>query len=160
MGMDPEMRREIAAAVRDDGNDIAMACGNSLAIEHRGRDAHSKGIFAGSEYRATSSVSLSAGGLDHLKRAQFLAAIGETESERPKAQVKPSSTRDPLRWFSLLPPPSLRQAQRNFRRAAETAAQCASAQLRMDAARHHYEGLRQRYEQTPRAQHANQLMTD
>ena len=92
MGLDPEMRREIAAAVRDDGEDIAMACGNSLAIEHRAGDAHSRGVGAGSEYRATSSVSLSAGGLDHLKRAQFLAAMGETESERPKAQVKPSST--------------------------------------------------------------------
>ena len=136
MGVDEAMQREIVAAVHDDGADVAMACGNSLAVEH------------GAAFQASSPISLSAGALDGLKRAQFLAALsGADDAEgdaapRPKPQAKPSSVRDPLRWYALLPPPSLRQAQQSFRRVAETAAQCATAQARMQAARRRYVAAR------------------
>ena len=88
------------------------------------------------------------GGLADLKRAQFAAALSDVDGgagaggmQRPKPQVRPSSNRDPVRWFSVMPPPALPAAQKSFRRAAETAVRCANAQAKMDAARRRYEAL-------------------
>jgi len=144
MGINPSMQREIAKAVRDDGDDVAMACGDSLTIEHRGG---AKGVGV-SAHSARSEMSFSAGGIDDLKRAQFRAALATADADskdeaaaQRMQQARPCPTRDPLRWFSLLPPPSLRQAQKCFRRAAETATQCASAQAKMAVTQRRYEEL-------------------
>ena len=141
-GVDGELQREIASAVTDFGDEVAMACGDVLAIERQdgraGGDAHS--------VRSTMAFSTSAG-LDDLKRSQFRAALAASDGpdgegkQRPAPQTRPSSHRDPLRWFTLLPPPALRQAQQGFRGAAETTVLCANAQARMEAARTRYEAL-------------------
>ena len=144
MGLSPEMQREIAQAVRDDGDDVAVAYGDSIAIDsRRGR---------GARFDAKSSMHFSAGGLDELKRAQFQAAIASDEAasdDRPKPQEKPDSRRDPLKWFTVLPPPSLRQTQRSFRRAVETAIAIANAKAKMQDAREQYESLRRVVDEPP-----------
>lgn len=143
MGVDPALQREIAAAVRDDGDNIGVACGNSLAI-----DPPSGG---GTVLEAQSEMRFAASNMNDLKHAQFRAALAEADKEpsdsRPKPQVKPSSSRDPLRWYGVLPPPSLRQTQKNFRRAAETAVALANANAKMHVARQRYVTLRQKLRQ-------------
>lgn len=148
MGVSSDMQRRIANAVRDDGEDVAVAVGNSLAIEKRSGTMAGSG--RGAAYQARSEMTFSAGGIEDLKRAQFRAALsasdaaeGAGNADRPKPQVRPRSNRDPLQWFTLLPPPSLRQGQKSFRRAAETAVQCAAAQAKMSVARREYEELLQ-----------------
>ena len=151
-GVSSDLQRQIARAVTDRGDDVGMACGDSLAIEHR--DGTSRGASVGaSAHNARSAMSFSAGGIDELKHAQFRAALGAADASaargkdeggdttRPKPQSRPSNSRDPIRWFTLLPPPSLRQAQKNFRRATETAVRCANSQARMEVARERYEAL-------------------
>ena len=153
-GIGSEMVSEIAAAVTDTGEDVAMACGDVIAIEHR--DGTTSGASVGaSAYSARSAMSFSAGGLDDLKRSQFRAMVssggaaeggdeagGDRKGEqRPRPQVKPSNSRDPLRWFTVLPPPSLRQAQKGFRSSVDLAVRCANAQARMQEARERYEAL-------------------
>ena len=80
-----------------------------------------------------SSISSASGGLAGLNASIFQAAAAA--SDRPsgglKPQQRPATYRDPLRWFSVLPPLSLRKAQKCFRRAAEASVQLANAQLRM-----------------------------
>ena len=162
---DAALQREIAAAVTDNGDDIAMACGDVIAIEHRDGTAGVPTTLGHSAYTARSPMSFSpGGGLSDLKRAQFAAMVASGDDDdgadgskghggggdgggggggggRPKPQVRPSSSRDPLRWFTLLPPPSLRQSQTSFRSAADSIAACANAQARMDEARARYEAL-------------------
>ena len=143
MGVGAGLKQQIAAAVRDDGEDVATACGDQLAVEHRHGDASRAG--AGAVYAVRSAQVAAAGDLGALKRAQFAGAMadaaGTDPSPKPKLQARPSSSRDPLRWFAVLPPASLRRTQQGFRRAAESAAACANAQARMDAAGALYEAL-------------------
>lgn len=144
-GMSSEMQRKIAAAVTDRGDDMAMACGDVLAIERR--DGTVGGATVGADsHNVRSRMTFAAGGIDELKHAQFRAALGAADAtvggaRRPKPQAKPSNSRDPMRWFTVLPPPSLRQAQKNFRRVAEASVACANAQARMRAAKARYEEL-------------------
>jgi len=137
MGLSPEMQREIAAAVRDDGEDIGVAVGDTITIDDVSGKAE--------KVHTRAPTSFAASGLDDLKRAQFRAALESDDdyaAVRPKP-LKPSAKRDPLRWFTLLPPPSLRQSQKSFRRGAETAVALAAAQAKMHAARERYEALQQ-----------------
>jgi hypothetical protein len=143
-GISSSLQREIASAVTDNGDDVAMACGDVVAIEHRAGGA----VVGSSAQNFRSEMSFGASGLGDLKRAQFQAALqsgaDDYEGEdgiRPSPQSRPSSGRDPMRWFTLLPPPSMRQAQKCFRRATETAVLCANAQARMIAARAAYNAL-------------------
>ena len=141
-GIGGDLQRQIAAAVTDRGDDVAMACGDALAIERRDGTVRGTTLGAGS-HSVRSQMTFAAGGIDELKHAQFRAALGAADvgEARPKPQTKPSNSRDPLRWFAQLPPPSLRQAQRNFRRVTELSVGCANAQARMEAARARYESL-------------------
>lgn len=141
-GIGGDLQREIAAAVTDFGEEVGVSCGDVLVTERKdgsaGGDTHA--------VRSTMAFSTSSG-MDELKRAQFRAALacnggnedGRKESEGPRPQMRPSSYRDPIRWYTLLPPPALRQAQLSFRRAAETAVQCANAQAKMQSACAHLE---------------------
>lgn len=136
MGMSQSMQREIATAVRDDGDKVGLAVGDKLVIDPPG------GSVETVETRAP--ITFSPNGLGDLKRAQFRAALEADEeyaANRPKP-LKPSTKRDPLRWFTMLPPPSLRQGQKSFRRAAESAVALAAAQAKMHAAQQNIEALR------------------
>ena len=143
MGVHGDLQAEILSAVRDDGDDVGMICGDTLAVERRHGNAEGTGV--GASYKMRSTMNFSASGLEDLKHAQFRAALSteapDPGSTRPKPQARPDTSRDPTRWFSPLPPPSLRQAQSSFRRAVETVARCATAQAQMDAARRKYESL-------------------
>ena len=144
-GIGGSLQREIAAAVADDGADVGIACGDVIAIEHRdagGKGGAGRAVVGASAHNVRSSMSFAAGGIEGLKQAQFRAALAANgEKHCPKPQVRPSSSRDPMRWFTLLPPPSLRQAQKCFRRVAQSAVQCTTAQARMEHARALYEAL-------------------
>ena len=141
--MGAELQREIARAVTDRGDDVAMACGDVLAIERR--DGRVQGAECGSSAHSVRSAMSFSAGIDDLKRAQFRAALGEADdaaaAARPRPQARPSTSRDPLRWFTVLPPPSLRQSQKHFRHAAELAVRSANALARMQAAREWYEAM-------------------
>lgn len=50
--------------------------------------------------------------------------------------------RDPIRWFSALPPQTLRQAQSDFKSALQLSAQCASIQLKLRSVNKEYKRLR------------------
>lgn len=142
MGLSPEMQREIAAAVRDDGDEVGVAVGDTIVI-----DGPSGGV---AKVQTRAPVSLSPSNLNDLKRAQFRAALDADEAytaSRPKA-LKPNAKRDPSRWFTLLPPPSLRQGQKSFRRAIETTAALATAQARMHVARERFETLQEQLVET------------
>lgn len=62
------------------------------------------------------SLSDDDGGTDetHLRRRVVDEKQVETIGQSPAAS-KPQSTKDPLKWFGLLVPPSLRTAQKNFK---------------------------------------------
>lgn len=59
------------------------------------------------------------------------------ESEKPKAP----STIDPLRWFGVLVPQSLRQAQSNFQQGILLAAEVSSLQSSIEETRKQYQAL-------------------
>ena len=141
-GVGGDLQREIAAAVTDFGEEVGVSCGDVLVTERR------DGSAGGDTHAVRSVMAFSASsGMDELKRAQFRAALannggnddGRKDSDGPRPQMRPSSHRDPIRWYTLLPPPALRQAQLSFRRAAETAVQCANAQAKMQSACAHLE---------------------
>ena len=139
-GVGSDLQREIAKAVTDNGDDVGMMCGDAMAIEHRGGAA----AGVGSSHNVRSSMGFASSGIDELKHAQFRAALSNVEEKKEdgvKPQAKPSNSRDPMRWFALLPPPSLRQAQKNFRSATELMVRCANAQARMEVEKRKYEAL-------------------
>ncbi|KAK7065283.1 hypothetical protein SK128_012055, partial [Halocaridina rubra] len=49
--------------------------------------------------------------------------------------------RDPIRWFSVLPPQTLRQAQVDFKRALQVSTQCATIQIKLRAVIKEYKRL-------------------
>ena len=58
------------------------------------------------------------GGTDketHLRRRVVDEKQVETIGQSPAASKSHKSTKDPLKWFGLLVPPSLRTAQKNFK---------------------------------------------
>ena len=59
-------------------------------------------------------------------------SFSAAESATFRLQQRPSDT-DPLRWFSALPPGALRDAQQQFRRAAEIACDIASLKSQLKA---------------------------
>lgn len=54
----------------------------------------------------------------HLRRRVVDEKKVETIGQSPAASKLHKSTKDPLRWFGLLVPPSLRTAQKNFKEGA------------------------------------------
>ena len=131
---DSALQREIAAAVTDNGDDVGMACGHRHRAPRWSRRCR-RALSSHSAYTARSAMSFSPSvGMGDLKRAQFAAMIASEGNNdgssqgandaaggpRPKPRQKPSGSRDPLKWFTLLPPPSLRQAQKGFRSATES----------------------------------------
>ena len=97
---------------------IGVMCGDRLALE--------PGTVSGAgatSLQLRSDISL-APSLGSLKQAQFQGLLSEAGADalpRLKPQQPPDPAGDPLRWFSALPPPALRTAQRSFRRSAELA---------------------------------------
>lgn len=73
----------------------------------------------------------------HLRRRVVDEKQVETIGQSPAASKSHKSTKDPLRWFGLLVPPSLRTAQKNFTEAVEISCQLASTQAKVE----HYRKL-------------------
>ncbi|XP_044162665.1 coiled-coil domain-containing protein 115 isoform X2 [Bufo gargarizans] len=78
--------------------------------------------------------------LRHRGRKGITEAPKPTTTEEPE-KPKPPSTNDPLRWFGVLVPQSLRQAQSNFRQGILLAADMASLQSGIDETRKQYRAL-------------------
>ncbi|KAF0313382.1 hypothetical protein FJT64_016093 [Amphibalanus amphitrite] len=72
---------------------------------------------------------------------EISAGLLVTRDQAPPEAAEPaaftlspqSSDTEPLRWFSALPPGALRDAQRQFRRAAEISCEVASLKSRLQA---------------------------
>lgn len=140
MGLDSEMQHDIASAVRDDGEDLfGVACHNTIVINSA--DGGRRVV------KTSSEMTFAASGLADLKHAQFCAAMNTSAMEsagQSRPNAKPAAAGDPMSWYSLLPPPSLRQTQKGFRRAAEMAVALANAQARMHEAWQRHEAMTER----------------
>ncbi|CAD7671245.1 unnamed protein product [Nyctereutes procyonoides] len=66
---------------------------------------------------------------------------GLTKTPEPESSPAP---RDPLNWFGILVPHSLRHAQASFREGLQLAADMASLQIRIDWGRSQLRGLREK----------------
>lgn len=69
---------------------------------------------------------------------------GESKSEASKQNAESTPytvNRDPIRWFSALPPSTLRQAQKDFKAAVSLVAACATTQLKLRAANKEFRRL-------------------
>ncbi|XP_011797686.1 PREDICTED: coiled-coil domain-containing protein 115-like [Colobus angolensis palliatus] len=69
---------------------------------------------------------------------------GPTKTPEPQSSEAP---RDPLNWFGILVPHSLRQAQASFRDGLQLAADIASLQNRIDWGRSQLRGLQEKLKQ-------------
>eukprot|EP00069_Balaena_mysticetus_P000878 bmy_14946T0 len=77
--------------------------------------------------------------LDVLRRRK-----GLTRTPEPDPSPAPQ---DPLNWFGILVPHSLRQAQASFREGLQLAADMASLQIRIDWGRSRLQGLQEKLKQ-------------
>uniref|UniRef100_A0A8D1EIZ5 Vacuolar ATPase assembly protein VMA22 n=1 Tax=Sus scrofa TaxID=9823 RepID=A0A8D1EIZ5_PIG len=69
---------------------------------------------------------------------------GPTKTAEPEPSPAPQ---DPLNWFGILVPHSLRQAQASFREGLQLAADMASLQIRIDWGRNQLRGLQEKLKQ-------------
>eukprot|EP00069_Balaena_mysticetus_P009451 bmy_20257T0 len=69
---------------------------------------------------------------------------GNTRTPEPDPSPAPQ---DPLNWFGILVPHSLRQAQASFREGLQLAADMASLQIRIDWGRSQLQGLQEKLKQ-------------
>uniref|UniRef100_F6YV01 Vacuolar ATPase assembly protein VMA22 n=1 Tax=Equus caballus TaxID=9796 RepID=F6YV01_HORSE len=74
-----------------------------------------------------------------LRRRKGLTRTAELESSQ--------APRDPLNWFGILVPHSLRQAQASFREGLQLAADMATLQIRVDWGRSQLRGLQEKLKQ-------------
>lgn len=82
-------------------------------------------------------------------RKRFSGISGEKKTEEgndceveEKRDTRDGVTnQDPIRWFSALPPQTLRQAQQEFKAAIQLIAQCATTQLKLSATNKEFERL-------------------
>ncbi|XP_045616590.1 coiled-coil domain-containing protein 115 [Procambarus clarkii] len=65
---------------------------------------------------------------------------GDLKESDDKIKVK-TINRDPIRWFSVLPPQTLKHAQQDFKTAIQLIAQCATSQLKLRAVSKEYKRL-------------------
>jgi len=56
---------------------------------------------------------------------------GADGTRRRDGRKRDLNTSEPLKWFGILTPPTLRQSQENFKTAAELAVECANIQSEM-----------------------------
>lgn len=67
--------------------------------------------------------------------------VSESDLKKGRSvKVKPIN-RDPIRWFSVLPPQTLKHAQQDFKTAIQLIAQCATTQLKLRAVSKEYKRL-------------------
>ncbi|XP_068223469.1 coiled-coil domain-containing protein 115 [Palaemon carinicauda] len=66
--------------------------------------------------------------------------IEELESSERKVKI---FNRDPIRWFTALPPQTLRQAQSEFKSALQLTSQCATLKLKLRAVNKEYSRLKE-----------------
>lgn len=136
LGVEGAAADEIAGALGGDGPQGLM-CGDTLALE---------GTSGGGSSCVSmrSQIAFAPGGsMAGVKQAQFQASLMQPADGVParKLPERPDTRGDPLRWFSVLPPLALRQAQKAFRRSAEISVQLANAQAAMRDARDAYESV-------------------
>lgn len=130
LGIGEGLSREIANALRDSDDPLGLTCGDTLVIDG-GRDG-----AAMRRCSLRSEIRMAPSGLGALRDAQFASLLrdgGDNSAPRPSAQ-RPSPANDPVRWFSVMPPPALKKAQSSFGRAVELAAHIVNLQDRMRAA--------------------------
>lgn len=78
-----------------------------------------------------------------VKEEQKVEEIHESEFREEsvnKSKVK-TTNRNPICWFSALPPQTLKQAQQDFKSAIQLSAQCATIQLKLRAVSKEYKRL-------------------
>lgn len=142
LGVDRSQVDEIARSL-EDGGPQGLMCGDTLALEGVNKDG------SASTLEMRSHINFAPGGsMSGVKQAQFEALMrSDTEGAGVgggagvpgrKLPQRPDTSGDPLRWFSVLPPLPLRQAQKAFRRSAEISVQLANAVAAMQAARGHF----------------------
>ncbi|KAF3815649.1 hypothetical protein GH733_016405 [Mirounga leonina] len=78
--------------------------------------------------------------------AQTPEEVGPREAE-PQSWSPPQPPRDPLNWFGILVPHSLRHAQASFREGLQLAADMASLQIRIDWGRSQLQELQEKLKQ-------------
>ena len=138
LGVDGAAADEIAGALGGDGPQGLM-CGDTLALEG------TKG-GGSSCVSMRSQIAFAPGGsMAGVKQAQFQASLMQPADgggvPARKLPERPDTRKDPLRWFSVLPPLALRQAQKAFLRSAEISVQLANAQAAMRVACDAYEAV-------------------
>lgn len=69
------------------------------------------------------------------------ASKPEISSKENEESTPCTVNRDPIRWFSALPPSTLRQAQKDFKSAVSLVAACATTQLKLRAANKEFRRL-------------------
>ena len=142
LGVDRSQVDEIAKSL-EGGGPQGLMCGDTLALEGVNKDG------SASTLEMRSHINFAPGGsMSGVKQAQFEALVrSDTEGAGVgggagvpgrKLPQRPDTSGDPLRWFSVLPPLPLRQAQKAFRRSAEISVRLANATAAMQAARGHF----------------------
>ena len=128
LGVAGELRSEIASALSG-GDGVGMTCGDSLVVE---------GPDGGARLCSLSSpISMAPSGIQSLKDARFASLVNDAGAEAAEttraASQRPSAAGDPVRWFSVMPPPSLRKSQASFQRSLELMVHLANLNARMEA---------------------------
>lgn len=134
LGVDPSLSRTILTSLQSSDEPMGVMCGDHLVID---------GGTDGSGMRAIamrSDITMAPSGLSSLKEAQFQSLMRQGDATAPTPQ-RPSPANDPVRWFSVMPPPALRKSQASFQRAVELAVHLANLTHRMRAAEGMYQAL-------------------
>lgn len=134
LGVDSTLSREILQSLQASIEPMGVMCGDQLVID---------GGSDGSTMRACSmrsDITMAPSGLGSIKEAQFQSLLRQGGATAPAPQ-RPSPANDPVRWFSVMPPPALRKSQASFQRALELSVHLANLQQRMRAAELRYEAL-------------------
>ena len=135
IGVGDGLRSEIVGAISFKPERLGVIVGNKLVIERAGESASL------ASHTLTSSISAASCSTDLLD-AQFRGLMEQNTDEseknefahRAKFVASDGGAGDPLRWFSALPPPALREAQKSFMLSLEYSASLVELDRRMKSA--------------------------
>jgi len=135
LGIGAALSREIASSLQDSEEPVGVMCGNTLVVDGGSDESGMRSCAMSSD------ITMAPSGLSSLKDAQFQSLLREDDGAQPRpAPQRPSPANDPVRWFSVMPPPALRKSQASFQRTVELVAHVVNLQQRMLAARALYDG--------------------
>jgi hypothetical protein len=135
LGVDVALSRQILQSLQATNEPMGFMCGDQLVID---------GGSDNSSMRACSmrsDIKMAPSGLGSLKQAQLQDLLRQGGGDVP-VRPRPSSANDPVRWFSVMPPPALRKSQANFQRAIELSVHLSNLRQRMRAAEAQYLAVR------------------